>query len=155
MKDAETGLTPKQTAFVQHYISDSKYNATDAARKAGYKGNESTLTVVASENLAKPNIKAQIAKHFEKIAQKVDVTVEFVVSKLLSGLQLAEQKSNVLAMARFLELLGRYLAMFTDNINSADITKQRELEADEVAEAKRIATIRLAEFAEESLEKTG
>lgn len=147
MKDKETGLTPKQTAFIAYYCGESKYNAVDAARKAGYKGNENTLNQMAMQNLHKPTIKAQIHKHFEKIAKKTDVTVDFVVSKLLSGLQLAEERKNTNAMARFLELLGRYLAMFTDNVTSTDLTRQKELEAAEAEEAERIANIRLNDFA--------
>ena len=53
-------LTPKQKAFADCYIELG--NATEAARRAGYKGNTKTLTVVASENLAKPCISQYIAE---------------------------------------------------------------------------------------------
>lgn len=49
-------LSPKQQAFVDVYDG----NATEAAKIAGYKGNEKTLSVVGSENLAKPYIWAAI-----------------------------------------------------------------------------------------------
>ena len=51
-----SGLTTKQENFVLHY----KGNGTEAARLAGYKGNDKTLGVVASENLAKPRVMAAL-----------------------------------------------------------------------------------------------
>ena len=53
-------LTPKQKAFAELYVALG--NAKEAARQAGYKGNENTLAVVASENLTKPNISQYIAE---------------------------------------------------------------------------------------------
>ena len=43
-------LTPKQRAFVEHYLES--WNATKAARRAGYRGNSNTLAVVGWENLS-------------------------------------------------------------------------------------------------------
>lgn len=45
-------LTAKQQKFVDVYAG----NATEAARKAGYDGNEVTLGQVGAENLKKPQI---------------------------------------------------------------------------------------------------
>lgn len=56
------GLTFKQEKFVQTYVLNGG-NGTDAARQAGYKGNDKTLSVVAVENLAKPSIKAALDEH--------------------------------------------------------------------------------------------
>jgi len=49
-------LTPKQQRFVDCYEG----NATDAARQAGYNGNNNTLGQVGDENLKKPKIAAAI-----------------------------------------------------------------------------------------------
>jgi hypothetical protein len=88
---------------------------------------------------------AEIARMQAKSALKTDVTVEFIVDKLLSGLALAESRNNVVAIARFLELLGRYKAMFTDNVNQNDIVAQRELDERDAAEAAEFARWRLAQ----------
>ena len=49
-------LTDKQRQFVDWYCSsDARCNGTEAARRAGYRGNDNTLRAVASENLTKPN----------------------------------------------------------------------------------------------------
>ena len=53
-------LTPKQRAFADYYIECG--NATEAARKAGYKGNNITLGAVGAENLKKPQIAGYIAE---------------------------------------------------------------------------------------------
>lgn len=47
-------LTGKQKLFVDHYIIC--LNATEAARRAGYAGDDVTLSAVGSENLRKPQI---------------------------------------------------------------------------------------------------
>lgn len=53
-------MTPKQKAFADYYIQSG--NATEAARKAGYKGNNITLGAVGAENLKKPQIASYIAE---------------------------------------------------------------------------------------------
>lgn len=63
-------LTAKQKAFIAFYIES--WNATEAARLAGYKGNYATLRSIASENLTKPNIQAEINKRFQKMAMGSD-----------------------------------------------------------------------------------
>lgn len=52
-------MTPKQKLFVEAYLSNGM-NGCDAARQAGYKGNNVTIKAVATENLAKPYLKAHI-----------------------------------------------------------------------------------------------
>lgn len=59
-------LTAKQRAFINHYIVTM--NATEAARLAGYDATYDTLRSIGAENLAKPNIKAEIEKRMEKLA---------------------------------------------------------------------------------------
>jgi Terminase small subunit len=49
-------LTVREQRFIEHYFGDSKGNGTDAARKAGYAGNNNVLAVTACELLKKPKI---------------------------------------------------------------------------------------------------
>jgi len=58
MANSKTDLTVKQKRFVEFYDG----NGTEAARKAGYKGNDNTLNQVAIENLRKPMILEAIEK---------------------------------------------------------------------------------------------
>ena len=66
-------LTNKQQAFVLEYLAC--FNATEAAKKAGYKGNRGTLAVVGSENLRKPKILAEIRRFLEDKAMMQEETL--------------------------------------------------------------------------------
>lgn len=76
-------LTGKQAAFIEEYFID--FNGTRAAERAGYKGNDVTLSAVASENLRKPRVAEKIAARF---AAKV-MTADEVLSRL-SGMARAD-----------------------------------------------------------------
>lgn len=54
-------LTPKQEQFCRFYLGESKFNGTDAARRAGYKAkSDHVFHVIAGENLRKPAVIAYI-----------------------------------------------------------------------------------------------
>lgn len=111
-------LTPKQERFVQEYIVDR--NATQAAIRAGY--SEKTAGVIGSENLDKPNIAGEIAKRTKVIAEKVEITQERVVEALAS-MGFHDVALDTLRPAdklKALELLGRYLGMFTERSSAPD-----------------------------------
>lgn len=59
-------LTDKQQRFVYAYISC--WNATKAAREAGYKATNGSLAVIGHENLRKPKIKAAIEAEMNEFA---------------------------------------------------------------------------------------
>lgn len=69
-------LTPKETAFVEHYRKDR--NGTRAAIAAGYSKNSAAS--IASETLRKPNVKQAIAAldraAFKKVRRSVEATLE-------------------------------------------------------------------------------
>jgi len=74
--DAGTGieLTLKQQKFVDHY---NLYGVgIDAARAAGYKGNDVTLASVATENLKKPQIASAIKSQREELKQASIATAQ-------------------------------------------------------------------------------
>jgi len=139
-------LTGKQQAFVDHYTGDCFYNKLASAKAAGYAPNAKNRDNVCGQlghKLVKiGKIRAAIDEIKAKKAEKIEVSVEFIVSKLMKGLSLAESKQDLVAMARFSELLGKYKAMFTENVRTTT-ERQRELSEKEKAEAREIATIRL------------
>lgn len=61
------GLTTKQRLFIESYLSNG-FNATEAARQAGYKGDARTLAVIGFENLRKPNIAAVVSERMNEAA---------------------------------------------------------------------------------------
>lgn len=64
------GLTDKQQIFIDEYLKC--FNATEAARRAGYSGTDNTLAVVGHENLRKPNIKEHIDQRLQESAMLAD-----------------------------------------------------------------------------------
>lgn len=75
-------LTPKQRSFVLEYVKEK--NGTQAAKKAGYKGNMVTLGAVATENLKKPLIAAAIEAITRPMIEKQLITIETVIAELAS-----------------------------------------------------------------------
>lgn len=59
-------LTGKQRAFINAYLGEAKFNATEAARIAGYRGDDATLAIVGYENLRKPKIEAEVKARFNE-----------------------------------------------------------------------------------------
>ena len=53
---ADRPLTPRQQAFVAAYVGAAKGNATEAARIAGYNGNDNVLGVTGHELLKHPKV---------------------------------------------------------------------------------------------------
>ncbi len=63
-------LTTKQRFFVEHYLAT--LNATEAARRAGYKGDDNVLAVIGSKNIRKPKIRAEIDSRLAEAAMSAD-----------------------------------------------------------------------------------
>jgi phage terminase small subunit len=101
-------LTTKQRLFVENYLINP--NATEAARQAGYKGNDVTLGAVGAENLKKPQIAAFIQQRVEDVIITADEVLGDL-KKIKDGK--GERTSDKL---KALELLGKYLKLFTDKI---------------------------------------
>lgn len=63
-------LTNKQRVFIEEYLQC--WNATEAARRAEYKGTDATLASVGSENLRKPKIQKRIQRRLAGKAMSAD-----------------------------------------------------------------------------------
>jgi len=119
-------LTAKQAAFVDEYLKDN--NATQAAIRAGYSAK--TANNIVGRLLVNAGISAALAVRRAEIAKKTELTVQQVLDDLDYGIKIARQKQDLAAIARLSELRGRYLSMFTDNVNerqeriSINITKR-------------------------------
>lgn len=110
-------FTAKQTAFIKWYCSALvNMNGTEAARRAGYKGNDRTLSTVAQENLGKPMIRQEIDNRLRAAAAGAEVTVEWVLKELQATYERATDDRKYSAAVRCLELQGKYLKMFSDRI---------------------------------------
>jgi phage terminase small subunit len=75
-------LTDKQRRFVEEYAGSAKFNGSEAARRAGYTGNENTITTMASKLLANKEISEAIQARMDKLAAKCDISAEKVLREL-------------------------------------------------------------------------
>ena len=72
-------LTPKQEMLCQEYLID--LNATQAAIRAGY--SEDTASVIACENLRKPNIESRINELKMERLKRLNVNQDYVLMRLI------------------------------------------------------------------------
>jgi phage terminase small subunit len=126
-------MTPKQQAFVREYLVD--LDATKAARRVGYKGDHVKKT--ASELMAKPEIRAAIAKGVAKRAERVEDSADEVLRDLRRVGQMAEAAGEYGPTVRTIELRGKHLGMFRDRIALEGEVKV----IDDAARRARIAAI--------------
>ena len=62
-------LTPKQKLFCEYYLGSSMFNATDAARRAGY--SKKTAQVIGAQNLLKVIVKEYIEKRKAELFEEI------------------------------------------------------------------------------------
>ncbi|MEG0238479.1 MAG: terminase small subunit [Clostridium sp.] len=132
-------LTPKQKAFADYYIETG--NATEAARKAGYKGKN--LNRIASENLSKLDIKNYIDEKMKELEDKriakADEVLKYL-TKVIRGEEteqvvVTENIGDFMSEARVVnkelsakdkikaaELLGKRYRLFVDKVE-ANVTE--------------------------------
>lgn len=103
-------LTPKQRAWVDAYLKTG--NATEAARQAGYVGNDNTLGAVGGENLRKPTIQAALKERGET-ANRAKIADANEVLELLTGVA-RDEGAHPVARVRSLELLGKRYALWIE-----------------------------------------
>jgi phage terminase small subunit len=106
-------LTPKQNMFVHEYLVD--LNAAGAAVRAGYseKGSE----VSGCRLLMNINVQNALKYELAERTKNINITAERVLAELakLGFADRSDIKDSDKLKA--LELLGKYLALFTENIN--------------------------------------
>lgn len=153
MRDKETGLTHKELSLADAYLGNG-FHELKAYESSKYSQNCTIVTKRANTTkiLKKPHIVAYIARKLDKIAEKAEITAKSIaeeISDIAFGRITANigVQGNITNKLRALELLGRYKAMFTDNLNTTDTQRQHELDEKAKAEATRIASIRLKEMA--------
>ncbi len=104
-------LTQKQEAFVAEYLVD--LNATAAAERAGYEHpNKQGPRMLVNVGVAKAIASAQA-----KRSERTEITQDYVLALIVDTAERCKTASdyNPNAVLKGAELLGRHLAMFTDN----------------------------------------
>lgn len=126
-------LTPKQKAFTDYYIETG--NATEAAKKAGYKGKN--LNRIASENLSKLDIKNYIDERMKQLEDKriakadevlqyltrvirgqetEEVVVTENIGDFMSEAKTIKKEIGAKDRIKAAELLGKRYRLFTDKV---------------------------------------
>lgn len=96
----DKSLTDKQQAFVQAYTTNG-YNATQAARQAGYKGNDNTMRQTGFKLVTNGNVKRAIAAKKQEKQEKADYNYDKAIAALdqrIAYLEPAASKGNIQAV---------------------------------------------------------
>ncbi|MCF4151765.1 terminase small subunit [Dethiosulfovibrio sp. F2B] len=107
---AKKKLTAKQKAFVSEYLVD--LNATAAAIRAGY--SERSARKIGANLLTLPHIQAAIQEAMTERRERVEVTQDYVLTRLKAEAELKGKGASHVGRIRALELLGKHLGMFVD-----------------------------------------
>ena len=127
-------LTPLQKRFVEEYLVD--FRGKDAVLRAGYK--TKNPIVISKQLLKHPAILYAIDALKVERQMFTDVTKDYVLQKIVTTLEKAEDKDNHTAVLRAAELLAKHLGMFIDRTeisgpdgNAIEIQKKTKEEAED------------------------
>ncbi len=96
--------------------ADVNGNGTEAARRAGYKGDDGSLAKIAWENSRKPHVAAYLDELTKKALAGAEVTIEKVLRDLEQSRLKSLADGQYAPAVRCSELQGKYLKMFVDKI---------------------------------------
>ena len=134
-------LNAKQTAFVDEFMVD--LNATAAAERAGYTGNN--LNRTATELLNHPLVNREINDRMAKKRERLEFSADYVIQKLINIVEDTET-GNPQAALRGLELLGKHLGLYRDRQevsgpDGAAIQYEQKIKEDNIALESAIARL--------------
>jgi len=103
------GLTNKQKMFIEHYLKC--WNATEAARQAGYKGNNVTLASVGCENLTKPAVKEHLEKRFVELQVNRDDIPKKRKQRKSSIVYLVRAENGLVKIGKTVDIVSRFASL--------------------------------------------
>lgn len=131
---AVDALAYKQELFIEYLLGESAGNATDAARKAGYMGDDRTLAVTGHRLLRNPNVAARVQARLAEAAMSADEVLahlaeiarapwqEFLQIKTVRG-EVVDVRMDLTNKVKALELLGKYHKLFTEKVEVEVVQK--------------------------------
>ena len=125
-------LKPRQDSFCVNYttIGSKTYsNGTKAALAAGY--SEKSAHVTATKLLKQEAIRDRIVELQAENMKRNLITVDKVLADLEHDKLLAREARQYSVAKGCTELQGRYLAMFTDNINNQPMPEPMKMSDEE------------------------
>ena len=134
-------LTIKQKRFIENILVDG--NGTKAAIDAGYSAK--TAKEIASENLTKPTIKAEIDKRIAQIENKTELSIKTCQAEHDELKALAIAKGDLACATSNVVAKYKTIGAYIDNIsNSMPAQDLQQITDEERIELRRIASVRLA-----------
>lgn len=112
-KKERTKLTPKQEAFCYEYNKSG--NATDAARKAGYKDGNS-LAAIGNENLRKPLIASRVRELREARNQRLELEADWELKRALELYETCLQTGETMVANQVLNTIGKLRGKFVTKL---------------------------------------
>lgn len=119
-------LTPRQLKFIEAYSG----NGTEAAKLAGYTGDDNTLGVTAHELLRNPKISEAIKNREAKVLKKLTATREERQQFWSETMQ--ADSFEMRDRLRASELLGKSQADFTDKVEHSGNVGLESLSTEEL-----------------------
>lgn len=116
-------LTDKQQAFLNSYLVD--FNGTKAAIEAGY--SENSASVIASQNLKKPEIQNAIRMHQIELARNAKRGVDWVLAELFERYACLVAKEDDKGAVKCLELIGRHYGAFPNKVELPPLDPDAEM----------------------------
>lgn len=109
-------LTTLEENFVHEVIQSfsTGISKTQCAVKAGYKAKRPEK--IASDLMKKPHILYAIEQKMKAGGQNSEITATYVLRKLVENVELAEEKGQMAAAIRGLEIIGKHLGMFKEQV---------------------------------------
>lgn len=138
-------MTPKQKIFIREYLID--FNATRAAISAGY--SKKTAKQQGSRLLTNVDVRAALEQKSTKMAEKLEISAEYVLSTIKQTVERCSQAVEVLdregrptgewkedsfAVLKGCELLGKYLKLFTDKVEHSGQIENVTFDASHVSD---------------------
>lgn len=114
-------LTRKQELFCREYFVD--LNATQAAKRAGYKGNPGTLGSVGAENLTKPAIIGVMDLFFERKTSDIEINAGVIEREYWKLYQVSLNEGDRAVARACLKDLGEHHAMFVKVVATAEASE--------------------------------
>jgi len=134
-------LSGKMALFVREYLVD--YNASKACLRAGYKTKDPNI--YGMKLMKHPLISKEIEKHQQKKFERLELSADYVINKLISIVEETDA-SNPQAALRGLELLGKHLGLYRERqeISGPDgdaIRYEQKIKEDNLAIESAIARL--------------
>ncbi len=107
----KTKLTQKERAYCRELV-DNFQTKSEAARRAGYTTIRPNQKAYELEQ--KPKIQEEIERRQQIIAEKYNITQEYLVSRMLKAVDMAEQQERAKDMMDGLEKLSKVTGNWTE-----------------------------------------